>query len=86
MTTTLSQFKVSIWEKVSVWQQTTVLVVAESREALDKSIKEGSFEIADWIDSDPEWSTEEHMCFESDDYEVLDWYPLTSDIKDYGNP
>lgn len=67
----MPKFKAVLWEKVSVWQTVTVLVEADSKHAL----KQGYFEIDDYLDTETEWSTLEHLCLDVKDIEVLEEYP-----------
>ncbi len=82
----MNSYKVKVWEHVSVWQTVTVIVNADSPEELDKVMKNGSFEIQDWIDADPDWNTESHISFEPEGYEVIGEFPANSTYTDWGNP
>lgn len=82
----MNSYKIKVWELVRVWQQTTVVVNADNRDELDKKIKSGNFDVEDWIETDPEWSTESHQEYSLDDYEVVAEYPPNSTHKDWGNP
>lgn len=81
----MNSYKVKLWELVKVWQQTTVVIDASSLDDLDKQVRSGTFDVKDWIETDPEWSTESHVEY-SDDYEVVAEYPPNSTDKDWGNP
>lgn len=64
----MPKFKAVLWEKVTVWQTVTVMVEADSEHAL----KQGYFEIDDYLDTETEWSTLEHLCFDVKDIEILE--------------
>jgi hypothetical protein len=64
----MPKFKAVLWEQVSVWQTVTVIAEADSEDAL----RNGNYQIEDYLNQDTEWSTEQHLCFDALDIEVLE--------------
>jgi len=64
----MPKFKAVLWEQVSVWQTVEVIAEADSEDALRK----GYFQIHDYLETDTEWSTEQHLCFDVKDVDVLE--------------
>jgi hypothetical protein len=64
----MPKFKAVLWEQVSVWQTVEVIAEADSEDALRK----GYFQIDDYLETDTEWSTEQHLCFDVKDVDVLE--------------
>lgn len=67
----MSDFKVEMWEQVSVWQRVKVVINAESEEDLHEKIRGNCFQIEDCYDADPDWNTEEHLEYDTSNYEIL---------------
>ena len=64
----MPKFKAVLWEQVSVWQTVEVIAEADSEDALRK----GYFQIDDYLKTDTEWSTEQHLCFDVKDVDILE--------------
>lgn len=67
----MPKFKVEMWEQVSVWQRVKVVIEAETEEELHEKIRGNSFQVEDCYDADPDWNTEAHLEYDTDNYEVL---------------
>lgn len=74
----MKTFKVRMWEKISVWQQTTLLIEAKSKKELNALLRSGDFsyeenlnDILDCSDFKEDWHTEEHMEYDTSDYKIL---------------
>lgn len=69
----MKTFKVKIWEKISVWQEANVVIEAESEKELDALFKSGEFSknILDYENINTEWSTEEHLEYDTTEYRIL---------------
>jgi hypothetical protein len=64
----MPKFKAVLWEQVSVWQTVTVVAEANSEDDL----RNGNYQIEDYLNQDTEWSTEQHLCFDAKDIEILE--------------
>lgn len=64
----MAKFKAKLWEQVTVWQTVTVIAEADSEHAL----REGYFEIDEYLDQDTQWDTLQHLTFDVKDIEVLE--------------
>jgi uncharacterized SAM-dependent methyltransferase len=67
----MPNFKVQLWEQVSVWQQVKVVIKAESEADLEQKLKSNSFVLEDCFDADPDWNTEAHLDYDTGDYVLL---------------
>lgn len=69
----MKTFGVEIWEKISVMQKVGLIIKAESEKELDALIKSGEFSknILDYIHIMTEWSTEEHLGYDTTNYRIL---------------
>jgi hypothetical protein len=67
----MPNFKVEMWEQVSVWQRVKVVINADSEDDLDQKLKSNSFQIEDAFDADPDWNTEAHLGYDTEDYDLL---------------
>jgi hypothetical protein len=69
----MKTYKVKIWEKVSVWQEVGVVIEAESEKELDALFVSGEFSknILDCENISTEWSTEEHLEYDTTKYRIL---------------
>ena len=69
----MKTYKVKIWEKVSVWQEVGVVIEAESEKEIDALLKSGEFpkHILDYENISTEWSTEEHLEYDTEKYRIL---------------
>jgi uncharacterized SAM-dependent methyltransferase len=67
----MPNFKVQLWEQVSVWQQVKVVIKAESEAELEQKLKSNSFVLEDCFDADPDWNTEAHLDYDTEDYALL---------------
>ena len=69
----MKTYKVRVWEKVSVWQEVGVVIEAESEKELDALFKSGEFSknILDYETISTEWSTEEHLEYDTTKYRIM---------------
>jgi uncharacterized SAM-dependent methyltransferase len=67
----MPNFKVQLWEQVSVWQQVKVVIKAESEAELEQKLKSNSFVLEDCFDADPDWNTEAHLDYDTEGYVLL---------------
>lgn len=69
----MKTYKVKIWEKVSVWQEVGMVIEAQSEKELDALFKSGEFSknILDYETISTEWSTEEHLEYDTTKYRIL---------------
>lgn len=69
----MKTYKVSVWEKISVWQEVGIVIESESEKELDALFKSGEFSknILDYETISTEWSTEEHLEYNTTEYRIL---------------
>lgn len=68
----MNEYKVELWEQVTVWQKVKVVIKAESKEDLDQKLKGNCFLVEDCYDADPDWNTEFHVEYDTNGYALLD--------------